>query len=194
MHMKETVPKHAARFVQLTSERGKKAALAKHLGIENLSILNNWKFRGVPAEYAQAAAAFLGCAPEDICVNWMSAAPAGAETAHSKALSVEHGYIKLIMEECETASPAVLKTVLGILNGTIAPPNKPAELFAILDQQRFGALSARVEDFYAAQSDEEKTKIKLELGGQVIQMVDLRARDHGPPAGQPDLRSGRASK
>jgi hypothetical protein len=57
--------KKGAKFARLTAGRGVKARIAAELGV-NLPVVNNWKARGVPKEYAHAVAIYLGCKPHEI--------------------------------------------------------------------------------------------------------------------------------
>lgn len=67
MYMRKTAEKtkKGARFEALASPRGVKASIAVRLKIDN-TVINNWRYRGVPAEYAYIVAEILKCQPEEI--------------------------------------------------------------------------------------------------------------------------------
>jgi hypothetical protein len=65
MKKKPNQTEKGLRFEALAKPRGVKAGIAARLKIDN-AVVNNWRIRGVPAEYAYVVAEIVKCKPDEI--------------------------------------------------------------------------------------------------------------------------------
>lgn len=191
MYMDEK-KKKGARFDELTQSHGHKSRLAAHLGIEDLSIVNNWRTRSVPAGYAPSTAEFLGCTPEEISASYKSAgAKPQARIARSHEgkeaglSALEQSLIERFRALKQESADLVMQVAFGFDPRRSQPVAEKdinsvqAAMWALKGELPAG-IAKEIDAYRSAPSLEEKVLV----ADKVFNILDRRRQHADPPDGE----------